>query len=174
MAGSHRRSSGRCRSFHRRRRWNCCAQPGCGGHRTSCKAHQPALVRLHCPPTMAHRPWYTCCGDAAATVPPPICLPSVRRQTVAPAGTVLAEAAPSPDSSTDLEQYHAQCTTANMLTRVPACNATTQALVTSCWRLLTGLTQNSVVISRICSTLGLGRRLSGDFLGRMWRFLFLR
>eukprot|EP01050_Picozoa_sp_SAG11_P010884 SAG11_NODE_1116_length_5800_cov_21.451149_2_plen_675_part_00 len=33
---------------------------------------------------------------------------------------------PSPDSSsTDLEQYHAQCTTQNILTCVPSCNATT-------------------------------------------------
>eukprot|EP01050_Picozoa_sp_SAG11_P016231 SAG11_NODE_2190_length_3706_cov_28.760189_2_plen_664_part_00 len=33
--------------------------------------------------------------------------------------------APSPDSSsTDLEQYHAQCTTANILSCVPECNAT--------------------------------------------------
>eukprot|EP01050_Picozoa_sp_SAG11_P004502 SAG11_NODE_290_length_11190_cov_12.004872_1_plen_566_part_00 len=33
---------------------------------------------------------------------------------------------PSPDSSsTDLEQYHAQCTTSNILTCVPACNSTT-------------------------------------------------
>jgi hypothetical protein len=30
----------------------------------------------------------------------------------------------SPSSSTDLEEYHAQCTTANILTCVPACNAT--------------------------------------------------
>eukprot|EP01050_Picozoa_sp_SAG11_P015408 SAG11_NODE_1995_length_3950_cov_42.467151_1_plen_638_part_00 len=34
--------------------------------------------------------------------------------------------APSPDSSsTDLEQYHAQCTTQNILTCVPSCNTTT-------------------------------------------------
>ena len=35
--------------------------------------------------------------------------------------------APSPggSASTELEQYHAQCTTANILTCVPACNATT-------------------------------------------------
>jgi hypothetical protein len=38
-----------------------------------------------------------------------------------PTGPPLA---PSPDSSTDLEQYHAQCTTANILTCVPDCNAT--------------------------------------------------
>eukprot|EP01050_Picozoa_sp_SAG11_P016808 SAG11_NODE_2337_length_3500_cov_62.684505_3_plen_714_part_00 len=38
----------------------------------------------------------------------------------------LPPSPPSPDSSsTDLEQYHAQCTTANILTCVPACNSTT-------------------------------------------------
>jgi hypothetical protein len=31
---------------------------------------------------------------------------------------------PSPSSPADLEQYHAQCTTANILTCVPTCNAT--------------------------------------------------
>eukprot|EP01052_Picozoa_sp_SAG31_P003088 SAG31_NODE_115_length_24128_cov_47.693912_11_plen_1303_part_00 len=38
-------------------------------------------------------------------------------------------AAPSPGEATAVEQYHAQCTTANILTCVPACNATHHGFV---------------------------------------------